>query len=177
MEFDDMLTAEDAAAVSIDSIVDSKLVAVSDNFVKSYRKPEIPTEVLKDYRDLKSERNYWSSKFSNLVDAARELIKYNIDIDYTELILRTKEAARFEDYYQKQLSTFENLYPDIDNYDDVVLGTLECFDNVDPIINNRAKRMEHKMVDLNRRIISFKGFDPNSAIGYGATGISGISVI
>ena len=60
-----------------------------------------PAEIIYEYHHLVSQANYWKNKHNDLMQAFKILSAYDIDVDYTELLLRTREAAR----YRKEITS------------------------------------------------------------------------
>ena len=68
---------------------------------------DIPVETIQDYRAIRTEEIYWKNKLDDLNDACKILSAYDIDTDYIEIILRTREAKRLGD----EARLIEKKYP------------------------------------------------------------------
>lgn len=89
-----------------------------------------PVGIINEYHHLWSQANYWKNKHNDLMQAFKILSAYDIDIDYTELLLRTREAARCRKDIVSSLEKIETDYPAIQRYNDIAF--LED-NNYDPI--------------------------------------------
>lgn len=74
---------------------------------------DIPVETIQDYRAIRTEEIYWKNKLDDLNDACKILYVYDIDTDYTEIILRTREAAREAKRLGDEARLIEKKYPTI----------------------------------------------------------------
>lgn len=100
-----------------------------------------PIEVLHEYRNLRSQENYWKNKHNDLSQAFKILSAYDIDVDYTELILLTREAARNRKELASKTEQIETKYPIIPRYDDIVFD--KEIDH-DPILDRAWSSLERK---------------------------------
>lgn len=73
--------------------VNSQIEANANIIANSEEIP--PAEIIYEYHHLVSQVNYWKNKHNDLMQAFKILSAYDIDVDYTELLLRTREAARY----------------------------------------------------------------------------------
>ena len=79
------------------------------------------------------------------MQAFKILSAYDIDVDYTELLLRTREAARYRKDIASSLEKIETDYPAIPRYNDVVF--LED-NNHDPILDRTWSKLERKKLNF-----------------------------
>ena len=91
-----------------------------------------PAGIINEYHHLRSQANYWKNKHNDLMQAFKILSAYDIDVDYTELLLRTREAARYRKDIASSLEKMETDYPAVPRYNDIVF--LED-NNHDPILD------------------------------------------
>lgn len=104
-----------------------------------------PAEIIYEYHHLVSQVNYWKNKHNDLMQAFKILSAYDIDVDYTELLLRTREAARYRKDIASSLEKIETDYPAIPRYNDVVF--LED-NNHDPILDRTWSKLERKKLNF-----------------------------
>lgn len=104
-----------------------------------------PAEIIYEYHHLVSQVNYWKNKHNDLMQAFKILSAYDIDVDYTELLLRTREAARYRKDIASSLEKMETDYPAIPRYNDVVF--LED-NNHDPILDRTWSKLERKKLNF-----------------------------
>lgn len=145
-------------SVAIDADVASKvkdyLMAVSPSLDAACAIPtydlwakDVPVEAAAEYRQIESEESYWSNKLLALNDAYKNLTSYNIDIDYTELLLRTREAARYAEYYRNEAHKLEAKFPGIERTTDYIFN--DNINNHDPISDRRWRQLERKRYSIN----------------------------
>ena len=104
-----------------------------------------PAEIIYEYHHLVSQVNYWKNKHNDLVQAFKILSVYDIDIDYTELILRTREAARYIKELISYAEKIETDYPAISRYNDILF--IEDT-NHDPILDRTWSKLEKKKLNF-----------------------------
>ena len=104
-----------------------------------------PAGIINEYHHLRSQVNYWKNKHNDLMQAFKILSAYDIDVDYTELLLRTREAARYRKDIASSLEKMETDYPAIPRYNDVVF--LED-NNHDPILDRTWSKLERKKLNF-----------------------------
>ena len=104
-----------------------------------------PAEIIYEYHHLVSQVNYWKNKHNDLVQAFKILSVYDIDIDYTELILRTREAARYIKELISHAEKIETDYPAIPRYNDILF--IEDT-NHDPILDRTWSKLEKKKLNF-----------------------------
>ena len=104
-----------------------------------------PAGIINEYHHLRSQANYWKNKHNDLMQAFKILSAYDIDVDYTELLLRTREAARYRKDIASNLEKMETDYPAIPRYNDVVF--LED-NNHDPILDRTWSKLERKKLNF-----------------------------
>ena len=104
-----------------------------------------PAGIINEYHHLRSQANYWKNKHNDLMQAFKILSAYDIDVDYTELLLRTREAARYRKDIASSLEKMETDYPAIPRYNDVVF--LED-NNHDPILDRTWSKLERKKLNF-----------------------------
>lgn len=104
-----------------------------------------PAEIIYEYHHLVSQVNYWKNKHNDLMQAFKILSAYDIDVDYTELLLRTREAARYRKDIASSLEKIETDYPAIPRYNDAVF--LED-NNHDPILDRTWSKLERKKLNF-----------------------------
>ena len=104
-----------------------------------------PAGIINEYHHLRSQANYWKNKHNDLMQAFKILSAYDIDVDYTELLLRTREAARYRKDIASSLEKIETDYPAIPRYNDVVF--LED-NNHDPILDRTWSKLERKKLNF-----------------------------
>ncbi len=109
----------------------------------AYKSPlsDIPLEEIEKYKYIYRQENYWKNKHNDLAEAICLLTAYNIDIDYSEVVLRMKEAARFRDEFTMAAAVFEKQYPYIEQSRNYVYNTDEV--NHDPITNRMTRTLEN----------------------------------
>ena len=108
---------------------------------------DIPIETIQDYRAITSEENYWKNKLDDLNDAYKILSSYDIDTDYTEIILRTREAAREVRRLGDEARAIEKKHPNIPATLNVVFKDVDI--SHDPILDRKWRRKENKYVKYN----------------------------
>lgn len=123
--------------------VNSQIEANANIIANSEEIP--PAEIIYEYHHLVSQVNYWKNKHNDLMQAFKILSAYDIDIDYTELLLRTREAARYRKDIASSLEKMETDYPAIPRYNDVVF--LED-NNHDPILDRTWSKLERKKLNF-----------------------------
>ena len=74
---------------------------------------DIPVETIQNYRAIRTEEIYWKNKLDDLNDVCKILSAYDIDTDYIEIILRTREAAREAKRLGDEARSIEKKYPTI----------------------------------------------------------------
>ena len=104
-----------------------------------------PAEIIYEYHHLVSQVNYWKNKHNDLMQAFKILSAYDIDVDYTELLLRTREAARYRKDIASSLEKMETDYPAVPRYNDIVF--LED-NNHDPILDRTWSKLERKKLNF-----------------------------
>lgn len=104
-----------------------------------------PAGIINEYHHLRSQANYWKNKHNDLMQAFKILSAYDIDVDYTELLLRTREAARYRKDIASSLEKIETDYPAIPRYNDIVF--LED-NNHDPILDRTWSKLERKKLNF-----------------------------
>ena len=104
-----------------------------------------PAGIINEYHHLRSQANYWKNKHNDLMQAFKILSAYDIDVDYTELLLRTREAARYRKDIVSSLEKMETDYPAIPRYNDIVF--LED-NNHDPILDRAWSKVEKKKLNF-----------------------------
>lgn len=96
-------------------------------------------DLLNEYHNLLSQKMYWTNKHNALVQAFKILRAYDIDDDYTELILRIREALRYKKESIKLVEKIETDHPTILKYKDVIYkGDLSN----DPILDRAWSHLE-----------------------------------
>ena len=100
-----------------------------------------PAGIINEYHHLRSQANYWKNKHNDLMQAFKILSAYDIDVDYTELLLRTREAARYRKDIASSLEKMETDYPAVPRYNDIVF--LED-NNHDPILDRAWSKVEKR---------------------------------
>lgn len=123
--------------------VNSQIEANANIIANSEEIP--PAEIIYEYHHLVSQVNYWKNKHNDLMQAFKILSAYDIDVDYTELLLRTREAARYRKDIASSLEKMETDYPAIPRYNDVVF--LED-NNHDPILDRTWSKLERKKLNF-----------------------------
>ena len=123
--------------------VNSQIEANANIIANSEEIP--PAEIIYEYHHLVSQVNYWKNKHNDLMQAFKILSAYDIDVDYTELLLRTREAARYRKDIASSLEKIETDYPAIPRYNDVVF--LED-SNHDPILDRTWSKLEKKKLNF-----------------------------
>ena len=123
--------------------VNSQIEANANIIANSEEIP--PAEIIYEYHHLVSQVNYWKNKHNDLMQAFKILSAYDIDVDYTELLLRTREAARYRKDIASSLEKIETDYPAIPRYNDVVF--LED-NNHDPILDRTWSKLERKKLNF-----------------------------
>ena len=123
--------------------VNSQIEANANIIANSEEIP--PAEIIYEYHHLVSQVNYWKNKHNDLMQAFKILSAYDIDVDYTELLLRTREAARYRKDIASSLEKMETDYPAIPRYNDVVF--LED-NNHDPILDRTGSKLERKKLNF-----------------------------
>ena len=126
--------------------VNSQIEANANIIANSEEIP--PAEIIYEYHHLVSQVNYWKNKHNDLMQAFKILSAYDIDVDYTELLLRTREAARYRKDIASSLEKMETVYPAIPRYNDVVF--LED-NNHDPILDRAWSKVEKKKLSFNKQ--------------------------
>ena len=126
--------------------VNSQIEANANIIANSEEIP--PAEIIYEYHHLVSQVNYWKNKHNDLMQAFKILSAYDIDVDYTELLLRTREAARYRKDIASSLEKMETDYPAIPRYNDVVF--LED-NNHDPILDRAWLKVEKKKLSFNKQ--------------------------
>ena len=107
-----------------------------------------PAGIINEYHHLRSQSNYWKNKHNDLMQAFKILSAYDIDVDYTELLLRTREAARYRKDIASSLEKMETDYPAVPRYNDIVF--LED-NNHDPILDRAWSKVEKKKLSFNKQ--------------------------
>lgn len=107
-----------------------------------------PAGIINEYHHLRSQANYWKNKHNDLMQAFKILSAYDIDVDYTELLLRTREAARYRKDIASSLEKMETDYPAVPRYNDIVF--LED-NNHDPILDRAWSKVEKKKLSFNEQ--------------------------
>ena len=107
-----------------------------------------PAGIINEYHHLRSQANYWKNKHNDLMQAFKILSVYDIDVDYTELLLRTREAARYRKDIASSLEKMETDYPAVPRYNDIVF--LED-NNHDPILDRAWSKVEKKKLSFNKQ--------------------------
>ena len=107
-----------------------------------------PAGIINEYHHLRSQSNYWKNKHNDLMQAFKILSAYDIDVDYTELLLRTREAARYRKDIASSLEKMEIDYPAVPRYNDIVF--LED-NNHDPILDRAWSKVEKKKLSFNKQ--------------------------
>lgn len=123
--------------------VNSQIEANTNIIANSEETP--PAEIIYEYHHLVSQVNYWKNKHNDLVQAFKILSAYDIDIDYTELILRTREAARYIKELISHAEKIETDYPIILRYNDILF--IEDT-NHDPILDRTWSKLERKKLNF-----------------------------
>lgn len=123
--------------------VNSQIEANTNIIANSEETP--PAEIIYEYHHLVSQVNYWKNKHNDLVQAFKILSAYDIDIDYTELILRTREAARYIKELISHAEKIETDYPAIPRYNDILF--IEDT-NHDPILDRTWSKLERKKLNF-----------------------------
>ena len=123
--------------------VNSQIEANANIIANSEEIP--PAEIIYEYHHLVSQVNYWKNKHNDLMQAFKILSAYDIDVDYTELLLRAREAARYRKDIASSLEKMETDYPAIPRYNDVVF--LED-NNHDPILDRTWSKLERKKLNF-----------------------------
>lgn len=123
--------------------VNSQIEANANIIANSEETP--PAEIIYEYHHLVSQVNYWKNKHNDLVQAFKILSAYDIDIDYTELILRTREAARYIKELISHAEKIETDYPIILRYNDILF--IEDT-NHDPILDRTWLKLERKKLNF-----------------------------
>lgn len=123
--------------------VNSQIEANANIIANSEETP--PAEIIYEYHHLVSQVNYWKNKHNDLVQAFKILSAYDIDIDYTELILRTREAARYIKELISHAEKIETDYPIILRYNDILF--IEDT-NHDPILDRTWSKLERKKLNF-----------------------------
>ena len=77
---------------------------------------DIPVETIQNYRAIRTEEIYWKNKLDDLNDVCKILSAYDIDTDYIEIILRTREAAREAKRLGDEARSIEKKYPTIQQH-------------------------------------------------------------
>ena len=149
-------TKYDSVAIDADLVskVKDYLVAASPSLDAACAIPpydlwekDVPVEAAAEYRQIESEESYWSNKLQALNDAYKNLTSYDIDIDYTELLLRTREAARYVEYYGNEAHKLEAKFPGIERTTDYIFN--DKANNHDPISDRRWSQLERKRYSIN----------------------------
>ena len=117
-----------------------------------------PAGIINEYHHLRSQANYWKNKHNDLMQAFKILSAYDIDVDYTELLLRTREAARYRKDIASSLEKMETDYPAIPRYNDVVF--LED-NNHDPILDRTWSKLERKKLNFDTQYMFVDYFRDN----------------
>ena len=107
-----------------------------------------PAGIINEYHHLRSQSNYWKNKHNDLMQAFKILSAYDIDVDYSELLLRTREAARYRKDIASSLEKMETEYPAVPRYNDIVF--LED-NNHDPILDRAWSKVEKKKLSFNKQ--------------------------
>lgn len=107
-----------------------------------------PAGIINEYHHLRSQLNYWKNKHNDLMQAFKILSAYDIDVDYTELLLRTREAARYRKDIACSLEKMETDYPAVPRYNAIVF--LED-NNHDPILDRAWSKVEKKKLSFNKQ--------------------------
>ena len=126
--------------------VNSQIEANANIIANSEEIP--PAEIIYEYHHLVSQVNYWKNKHNDLMQAFKILSAYDIDVDYTELLLRTREAARYRKDIASSLEKMETDYPTVPRYNDIVF--LED-NNHDPILDRAWSKVEKKKLSFNKQ--------------------------
>ena len=126
--------------------VNSQIEANANIIANSEEIP--PAEIIYEYHHLVSQVNYWKNKHNDLMQAFKILSAYDIDVDYTELLLRTREAARYRKDIASSLEKMETDYPAVPRYNDIVF--LED-NNHDPILDRAWSKVEKKKLSFNEQ--------------------------
>ena len=126
--------------------VNSQIEANANIIANSEEIP--PAEIIYEYHHLVSQVNYWKNKHNDLMQAFKILSAYDIDVDYTELLLRTREAARYRKDIASSLEKMETDYPAVPRYNDIVF--LED-NNHDPILDRAWSKVEKKKLSFNKQ--------------------------
>lgn len=116
---------------------------------------DIPIEAIQDYRAITSEENYWKNKLDDLNDACKILSAYDIDTDYTEIILRTREASREAKRLGDEARAIEKKYPNIPATLNIVFKDVDI--SHDPILDRRWRRKENKLFKYNNDFAKYLG--------------------
>lgn len=162
----DMFSNQKSSDVYINSRIDA---------IDSYKDPtsDIPLEEIEKYKYIDRQENYWRNKHNDLAEAFKILTAYNIDIDYNELILRAREAARFRDEFTQASAALEQQYPYIERTRNYVFQD----DNIDhdPITNRNFEALEHKRLYFSDKLGSVLKNRDKDANGYSfnSNGIAG----
>ena len=136
--------------------VNSQIEANANIIANSEEIP--PAEIIYEYHHLVSQVNYWKNKHNDLMQAFKILSAYDIDVDYTELLLRTREAARYRKDIASSLEKMETDYPAIPRYNDVVF--LED-NNHDPILDRTWSKLERKKLNFDTQYMFVDYFRDN----------------
>ena len=128
------------------NVVISRIEGNTNTFADAEEVP--PAGIINEYHHLRSQSNYWKNKHNDLMQAFKILSAYDIDVDYTELLLRTREAARYRKDIASSLEKMETDYPAVPRYNDIVF--LED-NNHDPILDRAWSKVEKKKLSFNKQ--------------------------
>ena len=103
---------------------------------------DIPVETIQDYRAIRTEEIYWKNKLDDLNDACKILSAYDIDTDYIEIILRTREAAREAKRLGDEARSIEKKYPTIPATLNSAFS--DAYISYDPIWDRRRRSKQNK---------------------------------
>lgn len=103
---------------------------------------DIPVETIQDYLAIRTEEIYWKNKLDDLNDACKILSAYDIDTDYTEIILRTREAAREAKRLGDEARLIEKKYPTIPATLNSAFS--DAYISYDPIWDRRRRCKQNK---------------------------------
>jgi hypothetical protein len=128
----------------IDEDVQRKILV--DEIQKSsfiYNSPIPEKEEVLEYKALSSEHDYYYNKHSELVKAISILSSYDIDVDYTELILLARDSAKRKKALEPRLKYYEAKYPNIRKYLNYISGS----NYIDSYVESQWRNKERKLLN------------------------------
>lgn len=129
---------------SIDEVKNMQVIsgiAASHNTIS----PHCDESTVSLYKNLYSEYFWWDNKCSDLNTALQICTSYNIDIDYSDLVLNIRLASANRDRLHGQLKLLEKDYPGIEYTKDIILRNEDVRD---PIVDRWWKNLERYKLHL-----------------------------